>query len=269
MRIVSWNVNGIGRRYAELIQLVDVYQPDVIFLQKVRNPHGNISYPLEGYRGLWRIGDSADNSGVATYCKASVGLEFCATPQLTEKGHFQMFKTGGIYMCNAYVPFSNILLPESIDFRKKWDVYLLEVATRLSKEYPLMILGDMNIVHTAQDNDCNSSLRQRRGCYFDWERDNFDRLLADAKLVDSFRALHPSEIKYSYFHTAANKSSNLGWRIDYALVSETLMADVVTSDILTDFGSSPSAPIILELRPHFFGAEMAPQRIQNRERNFP
>lgn len=247
MRIISWNVNGIGRRYKELMQLAEEYQPDIIFLQKIKNMQGNANFPIEGYRQLWWVGDSAMNSGVAAYCKESIGLEHIVTPELSEGGHFQMFVIDGICICNAYVPYSNTSIPESVDIRKCWDKELHDTITRVSKDMPVMIFGDLNIVHTEYDQNDDEKLVQNKGCFFDWERDNFYKLLSDARLADSFRKLHPDEKKFSYFHEILGKMFKLGWRIDYALVSDSLMPDVVSSDILTDFGSAQSVPIILDL----------------------
>lgn len=88
---------------------------------------------------------------------------------------------------------------------------------------------------------------QNKGCFFDWERDNFDKLMDNAHLVDSFRQLHPDERTYSYYYDSLNRMLHHGWRIDYALVSESLMPSVTKSDILTEFGSGKSVPIILDL----------------------
>ena len=251
MRIISWNVNGIGRRYKELIQLAEEYQPDIIFLQKIKNMQGNANFPIEGYRQLWWFGDSAQNSGVATYCKESILLEHIPMPELSEGGHFQMFVIDGIYLCNAYVPYSNTLLPESVDFRRNWNKKLHEDMVRISEDNQIMIFGDMNIVHTEYDRYDDKSLTQNKGCFFDWEREDFSKLLSGAKLVDSFRSLYPKEKKFSYFHESLGKTFKWGWRIDYALVSESLMKEVSDSDILEDFGTAPSAPIILDLNRTF------------------
>lgn len=247
MRIISWNIDGIDRRYKELIQLAEEYKPDIIFLQKIKNQQGNVNFAIEGYRQLWWFGDSAPYSGVATYCKESITLNHLLIPELSEDGHFQMYGLDDLCICNAYVPYSNTALPESIEFRKRWNKTLHDVATRITKDAKMIILGDMNIVHTEMDNDGHAPLQQKKGCFFDWERDDFDRLLADAHLIDSFRETHPDETKYSYYFDNLRKVLQSGWRIDYALVSESLMQQVVNSDILTDFGSGKSVPIILDL----------------------
>lgn len=247
MRIISWNIDGIGRRYKELIQLAEEYQPDIIFLQKIKNQQGNANFPIEGYNQLWWFGDSAPYSGVAAYCKESISLHHIPISELSEDGHFQMYGLDDMCICNAYVPYSNTALSESIEFRKRWDETLHDVATRITKDAKMIILGDMNIVHTEKDNDGYTPLQQIKGCFFDWERENFNRLLTDAHLVDSFREKHPDEKKYSYYFDNLRKALQSGWRIDYALVSESLMPNVIKSDILTDFGSGKSVPIILEL----------------------
>ncbi|WP_297070525.1 exodeoxyribonuclease III [uncultured Duncaniella sp.] len=247
MRIISWNIDGIGRRYKKLTQLAEEYQPDIIFLQKIKNQQGNVNFPIEGYSQLWWFGDSAPYSGVATYCKESISLHHLPVPELSEDGHFQMFELEDLCLCNAYVPYSNTAIPESVELRKRWDETLHDVVTRMSQDAKMIILGDMNIVHTEKDNDGHAPLQQNKGCFFDWERENFNSLLTDAHLVDSFRERHPDENKYSYYFDNLRKALHSGWRIDYALVSKSLMPQVINSDILTDFGSGKSVPIILEL----------------------
>lgn len=158
-----------------------------------------------------------------------------------------MFGLDDLRLCNAYVPYSNTAIPESVEFRKRWDETLHDVATRVSQNAKMIILGDMNIVHTEKDNDVHAPLQQNKGCFFDWERKNFNRLLANARLVDSFREKHPDEKKCSYYFYNLREALQSGWRIDYALVSESLLPNVINSDILTDFGSGKSVPIILEL----------------------
>lgn len=247
MRIISWNLNGIHRRYKELIQLVEEYHPDIILLQKIKNMEGNVKFPLEGYRQLWWLGDSYANSGVAAYCKESIVMEHIVTPELSEEGHFQMFVVDGICVCNAYVPYSNVSIPESIEFRKRWDIELCANLLQVSKNTPIMVFGDMNIVHTEYDQHADEKLVQNRGCFFEWERRNFNKLLSEVRLEDSFRLLHPYDRKFSYFHGNSGKKSKSGWRIDYALVSESLMPYVINSDILTDFGSAQSVPLLLDI----------------------
>lgn len=83
MRIISWNIDSIGRRYKDLIQLAEEYQPDIIFLQKIKNQQGNANFPIVGYRQLWWLGDSAPYSGVATYCKVSLSLNHLPVPELS------------------------------------------------------------------------------------------------------------------------------------------------------------------------------------------
>jgi len=112
---------------------------------------------------------------------------------------------------------------------------------------PLIICGDLNIVHTDLDSFYPSCVRNT-GCYYQWERDDFDKLLLEGKLVDAFRKLYPKERTYTYFDTIHGedyRATNQGSRLDYFLVSESLMPSVVMSEILPHM-SAPSNPIILE-----------------------
>lgn len=237
MKIISWNIAGIKSHGNEIEKLVLQHQPEIICLQKTRSKAAPM---IDGYSCLC---DCANQwSGVATYCRDGVDYSF-----MESDSHHLALELDYFILINAYVPYSNKSVPEFIEHRKQWDKWIVDYINRQSK--PVIMCGDLNVVHTALDT-FHAKYEQNTGCYYQWERDDFNRLLSECKLIDSFRRLHPEERAYTYFdamHGVDYRASNQGSRLDYHLVSESLMPRVTAAEILPPL-SSPSNPILLELQ---------------------
>lgn len=256
MLVISWNINGLRSRFGELKQLVAVYDPDFVCLQKVRCDFGSGQFDLEGYRTLHTDMDSGKWSGVVTYAKipTDVGArakpisipERVDTPELSIDGHLQVFLCSGFALVNAYAPFSNPVLEGAVQFRRKWDEKFREFIRRLSAQMPIVACGDLNVVHTIKDT-CDKRLERQRPCFYKWERDNFDLLLTEADLVDVYREINPDDVVPTFYGNY--RHTGIGNRIDYFLISRPLLRCVAASDILTDFGTGQSVPIVLDLNP--------------------
>lgn len=254
MRIISWNINSIGRRFGELKQLVESYAPDYVCLQKVRNNSGREKFSLEGYHSMFTFCDYGDMSGVMVYAKIEDGMDptlqwnsmprRMLTTELSQDGHLQVFRCKDFFLINAYVPYANSQIDGATEYRNLWDRKFIELIIRLSKELPVVICGDFNVVHTEKDT-CEDKLIQNRPCFSTWERDNFNRLLDEADLADAFRCLHPDSEKPTFYGNY--RFLQIGNRIDYFIVSCSLLSKIKDSDILTDFGSGQSVPITLDI----------------------
>lgn len=253
--VISWNINSIGKRFDELRQLVEKYAPDYICLQKVRNKSSLDKFSIPGYHSLFTFDDYGSMSGVMLYTKIIDGIEpilqldsmpkRIQTPALSAEGHLQVYNCGKFFLVNAYVPFANPKLEGYNEYRKTWDAQFSKLIVGLSDELPVIICGDLNIVHTDKDT-CEEKHIQNRPCFSTWERADFDALLSEAKLVDAFRYLHPEDKKPSFYGNF--RRLGIGNRIDYFLVSRSMLPELVESDVLTEFGTGQSAPIILTIR---------------------
>ncbi|MBD5336672.1 MAG: hypothetical protein HDR95_05110 [Bacteroides sp.] len=256
MDIISWNINGIKRHYDELKELAMTYSPDFICLQKVRCDNGREEFTIDGYRALYTPIDSVKYSGVMTYAKIPASVnpllpsmsmpERVHTDELSEDGHLQIFDCNSFFLINAYVPFSNVSLAGAVNVRKNWDKSFRQCVVELSSRKPVIICGDLNIVHTEKDT-CEKRLSQIRGCFFDWERENFSALLNGADLVDTFRYLHPDTQAVSFYGNF--RTMQIGNRIDYFLMSRSMLPGLNVSEILTSFGSGQSVPIAIDFNP--------------------
>ena len=237
MRIISWNIAGIKRRKLEIEELVQKYQPDILCLQKTRSKDAP---SIDGYNCLC---DCADQwSGVATYCRDGLSYSF-----MESDSHHLVMEFESFVLINAYVPYSNKSVPGFIERRKEWDKWIVNFVKNQLK--PVIMCGDLNIVHTALDT-FQAKYEQNTGCYYAWERDDFNRLLEEGNMFDSFRFKHPYKQGYTYFdtmHGANYRALNQGTRLDYFIISERLKPYLVKSDILSGFGSAPSVPILLDI----------------------
>lgn len=257
MYIISWNINGLKSSYDELKELANTYAPDFICLQKVRCDNGREKYEIDGYRALYSPIDNGKVSGVMTYAIITTDAtplfpplslpERVDTLELSEQGHLQIFDCNTFFLINAYVPFSNTSLDGSVDYRKNWDTKFRQCVVELSSLKPVIICGDLNVVHTQKDT-CEKRLSQIRGCFFEWERENFNALLNEADLVDTFRYLHPDKQAVSFYGNF--RSLQIGNRIDYLLMSRSMLSDLNVSEILTDFGTGQSVPIAIDFNPN-------------------
>lgn len=248
MLFISWNINGLAKRFEEVNQLLREYAPDFLCLQKVRSNAERFQFEVNGYRQLFAPVDCADWSGVTVYARldsdSSVMPERVETPSLSCDGHLQAFNCKSFALINAYVPYGNINLDGAVEYRRRWDDGFRTFVKVLSSRLPVIICGDMNIVHTEYDNfECK--LEQTRPNFTKWERDNFNRLLSECDLIDPYRLLHPNEKKPTYF--GAWRHLRKGNRIDYSLISRSLMSYVRNAEILSDFGHGQSVPISLEI----------------------
>ena len=256
MYIISWNINGLKNRFDELKQLIETYNPDFVCLQKVRCNSGRDQFEIEGYRMLYEPIDSGTWSGVITYTKipADAGSRFSSlsipkriqTPELSSEGHLQVFQCKGFSLVNAYVPFNNPTLANAEQLRKTWDTQFMEFIKQISAENPVVICGDFNVVHTINDT-CEDLLEQQRPCFYKWERENFSKLIKKSDLVDVYREMHPDEATPTFYGNY--RHTGIGNRIDYFLISRSLLPGLATSDILTGFGTGQSVPIILDFNP--------------------
>lgn len=193
------------------------------------------------------MADLGVSSGVAAYVNESLNIERIETPELSLDGHFQLFRIGGIMVGNAYVPYSNYAIPEAADLRRRWDEKLYEKIREMALGEHLIVCGDFNVVHEESDS-FDSKIVKKVPCFMDWERANFDRLIKDLPLTDTFRYLNPDLRKYSYFFRKEHRIQNAGWRIDYALCSQALLPFVRRSDIIENFGSSKSLPLLIDIQ---------------------
>lgn len=149
-------------------------------------------------------------------------------------------------MVNVYIPNSGKQL-ERLEYRKKWDADFLSYLKSLEKKKPVMVCGDFNVAHKPIDLKNDKANYNKTAGHTQIEIDGMDNL-ENAGFVDTFRQLHPTEVMYSYWsYIFKSRERNVGWRIDYVLVSSSLQEKVTEANILPGYLGSDHCPIELSL----------------------
>ena len=245
MKIIYWNVNGIRavQRRINFNKFLTDNNADIMCLGEIKasktenNMHLQMMYPHQ----YWNISKAKKGySGTVVLSKIKP-LSVEKSP-FDEEGRLINLEFDNFNLINLYVPNSGQEL-KRLEYRvNEWDKKLREYIN--SQKKPVIVVGDMNVARYEIDLARPKSNRRSSG-FTKEERESFEKTL-DLGLVDTFRHFHPDEVKYSYWgYRFKCREKNLGWRIDYFLVSKELMKDVRESDIMTEQVGSDHAPIIL------------------------
>lgn len=250
MRLISWNVNGI-RAVAKrgLLDIIDDFKADIICLQETKAQVSQVIEVLEPLH-LYVNANEADKkgySGTAIISKVKplritngIGTAIIDTEGRVITAEFDSF-----YVVNAYIPNSGQGL-KRIAYRKEWDAEMLVYLKNLEIYKPVIFCGDMNVCHQAIDIARPKANYNKTAGYTQIEIDGMDHYMA-AGLVDTFRSMHPDEIKYSWWsYRGGARDKNIGWRLDYFLVSKVLMSKVKEAQILNEVKGSDHCPVILD-----------------------
>jgi exodeoxyribonuclease-3 len=259
MKILSWNVNGLrsilNKKY--LHELITDIEPDIFCLSEIKcNSNLNTNSIFSNYYSYFNYSiDKKGYSGTAIFSLIEpLNVIYNLNSDINDntcnesEGRIITCEFEKYYLINVYTPNSGAVL-KRLDYRiNEWDTNFSKFLNKLQKKKPLIICGDLNVAHKEIDIK-NSKQNLRSAGYTIEERDSFDNILKKNKLIDTFRYLNPELIKYSYwtykFHARLH---NIGWRIDYFLLSKKLLKYLKKSDILENILGSDHAPILLELK---------------------
>ena len=252
MKILSWNVNGLKARLEAVNRLVAELQPDVLCFQKVRK-NGDTLTQIPDYMGFLTTMKKGLFGEVNTYLCHSLEIDFEAqhndAPEwLLETNCLNVIRFDKFILVNAYLPYANKSNEEFVKIRPRWDYELQEYLEKLVTEKPIVLCGDLNIV--AQDIDAWDGISvKNEGCFNEWEHRNFNSLMSQVGLVDTYRHLHPESRDFSYFfqNKPEYRLANQGFRIDYCLMSKELLPYLTKSEILTDVMDTTNSPLLIEV----------------------
>ena len=252
MRILSWNVNGVQARLEAINRLVAELVPDLICFQKVRKK-GAFLTQIPGYMGWLGIIDEGLFGGVSSYIKAGFTFDFEAQrndmPEwLMETGCLNVIRFNQFILVNAYFPYVDLSKEQYIKDRQRWNYELHDYLVKLTKQKPVILCGDLNIVSENIDAWDGVSVKTV-GCFTEWEHRDFNSLMKQTGLVDTYRFLHPEGRDYSYFfqNKPEYRLMNQGFRIDYCLMSEELLPYLIKSEILTNVTDTTNSPLLIEI----------------------
>ncbi|MCM4153436.1 exodeoxyribonuclease III [Arenibacter sp. N53] len=252
MKIISWNVNGI-RAIAkkDFFETVENMAPDILCLQETKAQDSEVEETLSVLKHYKRNYNSADKkgySGTAILSKtAPLGLsKDMNISEHDAEGRIQCAEYDDFFLVNVYVPNSGQQL-DRLEYRKQWDADFLKYLKNLEKTKPVIACGDFNVAHRPIDLKNDKSNYNKTAGYTQIEIDGMDNFIK-AGFVDSFRHFNPDLVAYTYWsYRFKSRERNTGWRIDYFLVSKSLVDRIKSVVILSDYFGSDHCPIALEL----------------------
>lgn len=249
MRFISWNVNGlravVKKGFEDIFWSLDA---DFVCLQETKLQEGQISLDLPGYESYWCYAEKKGYSGTAIFTRhtpLSVSYNL-GVPEHDSEGRVITLEYGDFYLVCVYIPNSQDGL-RRLDYRMSWEDDFREYLCELDKAKPVIICGDMNVAHEEIDLK-NPATNHMNPGFSDEERGKFTELL-DAGFIDTFRSLYPDRTDaYSWWsYRAAARQRNVGWRIDYFVVSERLRGNIKDAYILPEVMGSDHCPVGLDM----------------------
>ncbi|TVQ80420.1 MAG: exodeoxyribonuclease III [Flavobacteriales bacterium] len=252
-RIVSWNVNGLRAIVKKnFFEAVDFLQADVICLQETKAQNDEVQKALFGLNGYHVYVNSAERkgySGVAVLSKMEaisvsygIGME-----EHDAEGRVITLEFADYFIVGVYVPNSGNALVR-LPYRREWDKAFLAYADNLAQVKPVVLCGDLNVAHQAIDLARPEANYNKTPGYTQDEIDGFQAFI-DRAWVDTFRYLHPDTVRYSWWsYRGGARERNVGWRLDYLLVSPQLVQQLIDSFIYTEITGSDHCPVAIEIR---------------------
>ena len=249
MRFISWNVNGLraaaGKGFEEAFWNLDA---DFFCLQETKLQAGQIELDLPGYEAYWDYAEKKGYSGTAIFTKhaplsASRGL---GIEDHDREGRCVTLEYEDFYMVCVYTPNAQDEL-RRLDYRMSWEDAFREYLCSLDAKKPVIVCGDMNVAHEEIDIKNAKANIGHPGFSYE-ERGKFTELLASG-FTDTFRYLYPDKRDaYSWWSFRANaRANNVGWRIDYFLVSDRLRGNIKDAYIFPEITGSDHCPVGLDI----------------------
>lgn len=248
MKFISWNVNGLravrGKGFEDIFKELDA---DFFCIQETKLQEGQIDLSFEGYESYWCYAEKKGYSGTAIFTKhtpLSVSLNL-GIPEHDTEGRAVTLEYDKFYLVCVYTPNAQDGL-KRIDYRMKWEDAFRTYLCELDSKKPVIVCGDMNVAHNEIDLKNPKQNIGNAGFSYE-ERGKFTELLA-AGFTDSFRYLHPDTVDaYSWWsYRMKARERNVGWRIDYFVVSDRLREDITAAYILPEVMGSDHCPVGLE-----------------------
>ena len=249
MKFVSWNVNGLRAVISKgFEQIFNGFDADFFCVQEIKLQEGQIDLNLEGYDSFDNYAERKGYSGTAVFSRhkplsvrRGIGVERHDT-----EGRVLTLEYDGFYLVNVYVPNSQRELTR-LDYRMDWEAEFLKYITQLDSEKPVIICGDMNCAHEEIDL-ANPKTNRRNAGFTDEERQCMTRML-DSGFIDTFRYLHPDEKgAYSWWSFRGGaRAKNVGWRIDYFIISKRLADSLVDASIHPDIMGADHCPVSITI----------------------
>ena len=248
MKLVSWNVNGVRAVYQKgFKEIFNNFNADIFCIQETKMQEGQLDLTMEGYHVYLNSAERKGYSGTAVWTKIKpisvskgIGIE-----EHDKEGRVLTLEYNEFYLVNVYTPNSKREL-ERLEYRVVWENEFRKYLKNLEKNKPVILCGDLNVAHKELDVKNDKTNRNSAG-FTDEERREFQNLLNE-NFVDTFRVFYPDKEKFSwwsYFGKAREK--NVGWRIDYFVVSEVLKNKLKDAEIHDQVFGSDHCPVSIDI----------------------
>ena len=249
MKLISWNVNGmracINKGFKDFFNEID---SDIFCIQETKCQKDQIDLEFERYTSYWNSAEKKGYSGTAIFTKQKpisvtygIGIE-----EHDKEGRVITLEFEKFYMINIYTPNSKREL-ERLEYRQIWEDEIRKYMLKLNENKPVIMCGDLNVAHKEIDLKNPKTNRHNAG-FTDEERNKMTELL-DAGFVDTFRVLYPDkENAYSWWSYMGHaREKNVGWRIDYFIVSKSIENCIKEAKIHSEIFGSDHCPVELEI----------------------
>lgn len=252
MKFISWNVNGlraiVGKGFTDI---VNGAAADFFCVQEIKLQEGQLDLTIPGYEAYYSYADRKGYSGTAIFARhkpLSVMTEIDGDDVdiHNHEGRIVALEYEDFYLVNVYVPNSQNELAR-LGYRMEWDKAFRDFLCRLDAKKPVIVCGDFNVAHEEIDL-ANPKTNHFNAGFTDEERAGFGHLLGSG-FADTFRELHPGLAgAYSWWsYRGRAREKNVGWRIDYFLVSNRLMPKVSAAAICPEITGSDHCPVTVEI----------------------
>ena len=249
MKFISWNVNGIRAVLKKgFLDFLEEQNPDIICLQETKAHKEQVDISLDQYPfDYWNSAVKKGYSGTAIFSKKEpINVDYDMGIEVhDQEGRVIAAEFDNYYLVTVYTPNSKRELLR-LDYRQEWDADFLKFVKKLEEKKPVIFCGDLNVAHKEIDLK-NPKTNRRNPGFTDEERASFDNIV-EAGFIDTFREFTHEEGHYtwwSYMFQARKK--NIGWRIDYFCISESLRSQLKDAYILKDVLGSDHDPVVMEL----------------------
>ncbi|MEH7098762.1 exodeoxyribonuclease III [Bacillus velezensis] len=246
MKLMSWNVNGLRAvmKKIDINTYVQETEADILCLQETKVQDGQVSLQPEGYHAYWNYAVKKGYSGTAVFSKEKPlhVLYGLGIDDHDQEGRVITLEFEHVFVVNCYTPNAKRGL-ERIDYRLQWEADFKDYLQKLDRKKPVILCGDLNVAHREIDLKNPKANRKNAG-FSEQEREAFSALL-NVGFTDSFRYLYPDrEGAYSWWSYRTNaREKNIGWRLDYVIVSDRLKQRISQAAICADIMGSDHCPV--------------------------
>ena len=248
MKFISWNVNGfracLNKGFDDFFKNEDA---DFFSIQESKMQPGQAEYNPDGYYQYWYSAEKKGYSGTAIFAKHEpISVKFgLGIDEHDHEGRAITLEYDNFYLLNVYTPNSQRELTR-LDYRMTWEDALRNYMMELDKHKPVIYCGDLNVAHEEIDLK-NPKTNHFSAGFTDEERGKFSELL-NSGFSDTFRSLYPEKVEYSWWsYMFQARQKNVGWRIDYFVVSNRILDKIKEAKIHTEIMGSDHCPVSIEI----------------------